>query len=366
MQLFIAISLFLVFTLLIGGAILFLLAIADMLGRKDRRRKSVLERYARNPVISPKPEHGWEAGGTFNPGAITDKNGRVHILYRATGEDGVSRVGYASSADGIHFEDRLPYPVFAMQSPRRNIPAELSRLDFVLYPSGGSWGGVEDPRLVKIDGWIYVTFNAFDGWDSIRMGVISIDERNFFEKKWKWSKPFFISPPKEINKNWVLFPEKINGQFAVLHSISPTVQIDYFDRLEDLADGKRQIKSRFGQKGERRGWDSWRRGVGPPPIKTKKGWLVLYHAIEERDPSRYKLGAMLLDLKNPMKVLGNAPLPLLAPEFWYENDWKPGVVYACGAVVKGETLFVYYGGGDKYVCVASAPLKKILSLLRPV
>ncbi len=343
---------------------LFSFVVIRQISKKREKFKSfLLERRPENPVLPPNPKHSWESRGAFNPGAIQDDNGIIHLLYRAVGSDGVSRFGYASSMDGIHFKRELTYPVFAMHNPRSTTPLPLRRHDFALYPSGGSWGGSEDPRMVRIGGRIYVTFNAFDGWDFIRIGVISIDEKDFWSKRWRWSQPLFISPEQEIHKNWVLFPEKIGGKFAILHSVSPKVQVDYVDRLEDLAAGKRVIKSHFGQAKARKGWDSFRRGVGPPPLKTAKGWLVLYHAIDKKDAHRYKLGALLLDLHNPRKVIAQSPAPLLVPDMWYENDWKPGIVYACGAVIKDSTLFVYYGGGDKYICVAAAPLQKILSKL---
>ena len=321
----------------------------------------LLARHPNNPILSPNSKHAWEAGGRFNPAAIKDDAGNVHLLYRAAGSDGISRIGY-TSGNGINFKDELPYPVFVMES-HRDIPTSLQRHDLVLYPSGGSWGGSEDPRMVRLDGRIYVTFNAFDGWDFIRIAAISIDEADFWEKRWRWSRPLFISPEKEIHKNWVLFPEKIGGKFAILHSISPEIQVDYVDRLEDLAQGRSVIKSRFGYHAPRRGWDSFRRGVGPPPLRTPQGWLVFYHAIDKKDAHRYKLGALLLDLDNPRKVIAQSPEPLLVPDTWYENDWKPGIVYACGSIIKDDTLFVYYGGGDKDVCVASAPLQKILKSL---
>jgi predicted GH43/DUF377 family glycosyl hydrolase len=84
------------------------------------------------------------------------------------------------------------------------------------------------------------------------------------------------------------------------------------------------------------------------------------------DPAQgpgYKVGAMLLDLDDPTKVLHRSDAPVLEPTEWYENDWKPGVVYASGAVIKDGTLFVYYGGGDKTVNVATAPLEPFLKKL---
>src|SRR3989338_5768696 len=347
-------------------ALLFFFVLVRFLWRRSAGGRSafLLGRHRENPVLCPNSENVWESCGRFNPAAIQDGAGNTHLLYRAAGSDGVSRIGYASAKDGVHFDDALSYPVFVMPSPRcATIPTSLQRHDLILYPSGGSWGGCEDPRMVRLGGLVYVTFNAFDGWDFIRIGSVSIDENDFWGKRWRWSRPIFISPEKEIHKNWVLFPEKIGGKFAILHSVSPEIQVDYVDHLEDLASGRHVIESHFTHEKPRREWDSFRRGVGPPPLKTEKGWLVLYHAIDKKDSHRYKLGALLLDPDNPRKVIAEAPEPLLVPDMWYENDWEPGIIYACGAVIKDDTLFVYYGGGDKHVCVATAPLRKILNML---
>jgi predicted GH43/DUF377 family glycosyl hydrolase len=321
-----------------------------------------LVRHKKNPIISPHAVNKWESEAIFNPATLMDDNGHVHLIYRAIGFDGVSRLGYGFSEDGIHFNGRLDVPIFALGDPR-NSDKVVKIYDPILYPSGGSWGGCEDPRAVRINGKIYITFNAFDGWDFIRIATVSINEKDFFDGKWKWSKPILISPPNQINKNWVLFPEKIKGKFAILHSISPKVQVDFVDKLDDLENGKKAIKSQFKQDPTKKGWDTWVRGVGPPPLKTDKGWLVLYHAMDHRDPNKYKLGALLLDLKDPQKVISRSKEPILEPEMWYENDWKPGVIYSCGALIKDDTLFVYYGGGDKHVCVATASMKNIFDKL---
>lgn len=353
--------------IVIAGAILY----TWLSWKKHKQPKIVkhvtLEKHQQNPIISPKSHREWEIAGTFNPAAVVDDEGRTHILYRAIGADGISRLGYASSEDGTNFDTQSDYPVFSMKNPRTtSVPKAkiIQRYDPVMYSSGGSWGGCEDPRMVKIGNRIYVTFNAFDGWDYIRIAVISLDEKKFKKGHWDWSEPFMISPTGQVNKNWVLFPEKINGKFAILHSVSPEVQIDYADFLEEFADGKRSIKSRFGQKTPRETWDTWVRGAGPPPVKTDKGWLVLYHAMDKNDPHiGYKLGALLLDINDPKKVIARSPAPILTPEQWYENDWKAGVVYACGAVVKGGMLSVYYGGGDKHTCVAQTELAPLLNWL---
>jgi hypothetical protein len=111
-------------------------------------------------------------------------------------------------------------------------------------------------------------------------------------------------------------------------------------------------------------WDSRKVAAGPPPIKTKDGWLFIYHAIDEKDGLRYKIGAMLLDIKEPTRVLARTTRPILEPEAEYENEGlKYGVVYPCGAVVLNDTLFVYYGGADMVVCVATAKMNEFLSQL---
>ncbi len=358
--------------IIIFGIVLVVFAAAIALSRVPkiiREWKKHLKRHTLNPIFSPPPYSDWEAVGTFNPAAVRDDNGNIHIIYRAVGSDGVSRFGYGRSEDGYTFTEKSPYPVFAMSNPRtgtEDLPAGRQEFDPVMYPSGGSWGGAEDPRLVRIDGRIYLTFSAFDGWDFIRIAVSHIDEEDFFNRRWKWSKPLLISPPGQIHKNWVLFPEKINGKFAVLHSINPEVRIDYVNRFEDLSYGFQKIQSEYQNKiksGEVKRWETWVRGIGPPPVKTDKGWLVLYHAIEKSEPHAYKLGALLLDLKDPRKVIARSPEPLLFPSEWYENDWKPGIIYACGAVIQGDNLLVYYGGGDKHVCVSEMPLSDLYDLL---
>ena len=348
---------------------LFLILAPFVRSKKEREElvSKIHERLRRsitNPLLEPLAHNAWESEAVFNPAALLH-DGRIHLLYRAIGADGVSRLGYASSADGITFNERLPYPVFQIKSPKqqKKLTQRRKTFDPHTYSSGGSWGGCEDPRMVAIDEHVYLTFNAFDGWDYIRVAAVSLPLADFGRKYWNWSRPLMLSPEGEVQKSWMLFPEKIDGKYAVLHSVTPHVQVDYVDRLEDLDAGSVRINSIF-KKERRREWDTWLRGPGSPPIKTDAGWLVLYHAITDQEPDRYKLGAMLLDLEDPSKVLVRSSAPLLAPDMHYENHSKPGVVYTCGAVVKDENLFVYYGGGDRHVCVAHAPLQKLLDDLQ--
>ncbi len=325
-----------------------------------------LSKHPRNPVMSP-GRTPWEAEAVLNPAAVF-LGGRTHLIYRAVGSDGVSRLGYASSPDGITFDDRLPYPVFAAPNPNAKFGGPR-RYSPVLYPSGGSWGGCEDPRMVAVEGRVYITFNAFDNW-SLRIGCISISEADFLAKKWRWSPSHFLSQPDGRDKNWMIFPEKINGKFAILHSIigndCDRVRIEYADDIDSYRPEKHKFYSPDPQRIPHMhcAWHDRVRSAGPPPIKTAHGWLVFYHATQaDEGNSRYKLGAMLLDLDDPTLVLYRASYPVVEPDERYENDGKPGIVYACGAVVRDGVLYIYYGGGDKVVCVATTMLESFVNSL---
>jgi len=344
--------------------------------KKTKRKAKIkvrplnLKRSKLNPIINPKSDSYWESEAVFNPGAVVSSD-RVHLFYRALGPDGISRVGYASSKDGIHFDKRHPHPVYMPETDQEfathhpyTSPARLA-YDRGLYMSGGGWGGCEDPRAVKLGGRLYLTFNIFNGWGSIRVGVTSISEDDLEQGRWNWRRMLFLSPPNQIHKNWMLFPEKMDNKFAILHSVSPDVKVDYLGTLEELHSGRKVITSSRSEDKTypHYTWESWIRGAGAPPIKTKYGWLVFYHAMDKSDPNRYKLGTMLLDLNNPQKVLYRSKYPILEPDEWYENDWKPGIIYASGAVVKGDTLFIYYGGGDKHIGVAYTKLDDFIDKL---
>jgi beta-1,2-mannobiose phosphorylase / 1,2-beta-oligomannan phosphorylase len=327
--------------------------------------KVELDRAPQNPVLSPIAGHRWESQAVFNPAAVYE-GGRVHLFYRALGHDGISRVGYASSADGVRFDERLPYPVFEQSpamSPKKSKKLSYKTLTYNtdLYASGGGWGGTEDPRAVVIDGHLYMSYSIFEGWQSMRLAVTSLPLPDMVSKIWKWAPQIYMSPVNQTNKNWVLFPEKINGKFAILHALTPKIYIEYLDALEDLHENPIQSNNhRTGRKGE---WDEFVRGASAPPVKTPEGWLLLYHGTKPGEAVGYKVGAMLLDLKDPTKVLYRTSAPILEPTEWYENDWKPGVVYASGAVVMNGNLMVYYGGGDKYIASAKINLKDFLHKL---
>lgn len=324
---------------------------------RGRRKVLPLARVHHNPVLKP-TEHSWESRATFNPAAVRHGN-KVHILYRAVGEDDRSVLGYAGSDDGYTIE-RLKRPAYAIGS--YPVPRDVIKIPHT--SGGGTSGGCEDPRMTIVGDKVYVIYTAFDGWGSLRMAMTSIRLEDFIHKRWYWKQPVLISPPGEIHKNWALFPERINGKYALLHSLSPEIQIAYFDNLDEL-NGAQFVRSTYRAGAPRKGaWDSWVRGIGPPPIMTKYGWLILYHAMDFRDPNRYKLGAMIVDADDPTKILYRSQEPVLEPDAPYENEgFKSGVVYSCGAVVKNGQLIVYYGGADTVGCIATAPLNAFLDTL---
>ena len=323
--------------------------------------RATLSRAKENPLLVPSPEEPWKNAAVFNPAAVL-VDGKIRLFYRALGTDGVSRIGYAESDDGIHFQESAE-PAFSLRTPDPAFknPFTAPRYDRDRYASGGGWGGSEDPRAVVIDGTLYLTFGVFEGWESMRIALISLSVENLKEKKWHWAEHAFISPQHETHKNWVMFPEKIHGKFAILHALTPKVLIDYADSPDEWR--THPIRSNNHRTGRKGTWDAFVRGAAAPPIKTKYGWLLLYHGMDPAAGPGYKVGAMLLDLDDPTKILHRSDAPVLEPKEWYENDWKPGVVYASGAVVKDGTLFVYYGGGDKTVSLATAPLDAFLKNL---
>jgi predicted GH43/DUF377 family glycosyl hydrolase len=320
-----------------------------------KKEPSQLKKHPANPILKPNPSNDWEYDATFNPAALLLEN-KVHLLYRAIGANGLSVFGYASSNDGFKIEERMETPAFsAMKMPKK---MKDGMKPYLSYASGGSWIGCEDPRITLIGNRIYMTYISFDGYTPPGVALTSISVKDFLKKNWKWKKPVLISRRGEIQKNWVLFPEKINGKYAILHSITPQISVEYID---DLHGKGLEIRSDKKPGKDEHRWDNMVRGAGAPPIRTDYGWLVLYHAMDKRDPDRYKVGAMILDYNDPTKILHRATHPILEPNEAYENHGaKAGVVYVCGAVIKGETLFVYYGGADSVVCVATADINDFL------
>lgn len=334
---------------------------------KEKRTTLNMIKLCCNPVITPKGENTWENRATFNPSAML-MDGKVHIIYRAVGENDISMIGYAQSDDGFRIIYRHGEPIYRPSQEFEVNTASWATFYDGKYTSGGSYGGCEDARLIQFDNKVVMTYVAYDGANPPRIALTAIDVDDFLKCNWNWQKPVLISPPGVVDKNAVLFPEKVKGKYVMMHRIYPHILIDYLDNLD--FDGKTKwLKEQGDDRISPRAnfWDSRKVGAGAPPIKTKYGWLLIYHSVGEQDSSRYKIGAMILDLENPAKVLFRTPYPIISPEENYENEGaKWGVVYPCGAVIIEGTLIVYYGGADSVVCIASANLEDFLQELMKV
>lgn len=324
-------------------------------------RKSIfsflIKKAQKNPIISPRPDVAWESRATFNTAAIYE-GGKVHFLYRALGDTDLSVLGYATSTDGINIDERSAMPAYIPREPFET-PGNFAFSSLAEhFVSGGGYGGVEDPRITRVEDKIYLTYVAFDGATPPRAASSRIDVDDFLKNKWdKWETPKLISAPGMVNKSAVIMPEKINGKYVVMHRVYPNILIDYLDDLEfdSYLQGHHFIPPR------KRFWDSKKVGAGAPPMRTKDGWLLIYQSVGYQDPGRYKIGAMMLDINNPSKVLYRTHTPIIAPDEEYENNgFKAGVVYPCGSVIMNNNLNIYYGGADSVVCAASADLDKFL------
>ncbi len=320
------------------------------------------EKSPTNPLISPIPEHRWERLQTFNP-AVVEIEGTVYFFYRAIGEGDFSKIGYASSKDGLTIDERLPYPIYTYypQSSRMTFGDRRRRLDY--SSGGGTWGGCEDPRVTLIEDRIYMIFVAFNGWDDLRLAMTSISVEDFLAKRFIWSPIQFLSDKQVIDKSGVLFPEKVKGKYVFFHRVFPNILIDYEDSL-DFSDG-RVLAGKYCIKIRDDIWDSRKIGAGAPPIRIDEGWLLVYYATDDRDDTQYKIGVMVLDYQNPCKVLYRTDAPAIRPTEWYENEGhKHGIVYPCGAVIKDGKLMVYYGGADSHVNVAYQDMKTLMYQLK--
>lgn len=345
----------------IKGDAVYAISLGNLKGILEQTEQSPspkLYKHPHNPIITPVLKHVWEASATFNAAAL-EEGGKVHFVYRAMGPQNTSVLGYASSSDGVHIDERLPDPIYYPTEP---FEVPVTSTPAINYMSGGGYGGCEDPRLTKIDDTIYMTYVAYNGRDAPKVALTSIKLDHFLNKNWLWARPKIISSPYVVNKNCVIFPEKINGKYVIMHRVFPDILIDYVDTLDfenSYLTGQYQIAPRQDS------WDSRKLGAGAPPVKTDEGWLLIYQAVDDKDPGRYKIGAMLLDLNDPTKVLYRPHTPILEPSEWYENEgFKGGITYPCGAVVKDGVLYVYYGGADTVICVATAPLTQFLETLK--
>jgi len=308
-----------------------------------------LKRYEGNPILNPIKNHWWESRYVLNNAAFRLKD-KIYLLYRAYGNDKVSRIGMAVT-DGYRIIERLNYPIFVPEQDEEK-------------------QGCEDPRVVIIDDEIFMLYTAYDGIVA-QIAAASISVEDFLNRNFdRWQRRGYVFPGL-WDKDAILFPEKIEGKYVIYHRIEPSIWVAYADDLVFPwhREGHKIIM------GPRSGkmWDSQKIGAGAQPIKTKRGWLLIYHGVDRN--MVYRLGTILVDLKDPGKVLYRSPNPILSPETKDEvgergKSWVPNVVFTCGAVPvedkeildDDDEILVYYGAADTNICLATGKVRDLIGL----
>ena len=300
-------------------------------------------RLAPDPVISPRGD-GFESAGTFNP-AVIKKDGEFVMLYRAQDRKGTSSLGYATSRDGVHFERRSE-PVMVSEAP---------------YEKGG---GVEDPRLVKFGRTFYLTYTGYNNADGVGADkkdaqlclVTSTDLIHWqrqgiifpaYKGKWnvKWTKSGAIVPKKINGKYWMYFLGDARDRDTQMGVAYSEDLLHWTEALDHPV-----LSSRAGS------FDSHVVEPGPPPILTHDGILLIYNGADDND--LYSTGWVLFDKHDPTKVLARANEPTFSPQLdWEKVGQVPNVVFVEGMVRDGKRWLFYYGGADKHVGVATAPVR---------
>jgi predicted GH43/DUF377 family glycosyl hydrolase len=314
----------------------------------QQKRNSFGTRAEGNPILAPIAEHAWESRAVFNAAAV-DHSGSVHLLYRAMGADSTSVMGYARLEDGIHVTERMNEPAYI---PREAFEHKGGA------PDGNS--GCEDPRLTLLDDTLTLCYTAYDGRESVRGALSTIAIKDFVEKKFKnWSTPQLVTPEGIADKDVCIFPERIDGKIMVMHRLDPNICVELFDSISDI----HTIDRAYDLMGPRPGmWDGHKIGAGAAPIRVPEGWLFIYHGIAP-DKKTYRLGAALLD-PNAESVLARMVAPILEPiEDWEKHGQIGDVVFTCGIVRRDDTLFVYYGGADSKLGVATFSVQNLMSRL---
>ncbi|HEY7227007.1 MAG TPA: hypothetical protein VH481_02660 [Nitrososphaeraceae archaeon] len=306
-----------------------------------------LERSKLNPILVPDESNWWESKAVFNCSVLYDGK-IIHMLYRAIGEyeNYVSRIGYASSSDGLSF---------------------IRKKKAVIYPEADYESyGMEDPRLITIEDETYVTYVVLSNYvknnPSISTALAKTEDFSHYERLG------IITVPGSEDKDVVLFPKINKGAlgYMMLHRPStwvgpqyntekPSIWISEGDSITNYSKHSLLVKPE-------QSWEELKIGAGVPPIRTKNGWLVIYHGVDSDHV--YSAGAFLLDINEPCRILGRTKAPLLIPEEDYEikGDVK-NVVFPTGACILDNKLFVYYGAADKVCCLATADLQDILDYL---
>jgi len=296
----------------------------------------LVRRNPDNPLITA-ADMPYQANAVFNAGAALVDD-EVVLLLRVESCSGRSHLIVARSRDGVtnwRIEDR------ALLHPAQGFEHEVN--------------GVEDCRITwmeELDTWAL----AYVAYASEGPGVALATTKDFRTVE----RVGMVLPPD--NKNAALFPRRFGGLYAMLHrpSTSRSIWVSYSPDLVYWGRPELLLPVRGGP-----WWDGVRVGAGPPPIETEHGWLLIYHGVKEVVGGPiYRLGAAVLHREQPTRVLGRARRWLLTPQEPYERFGDaPNVVFACGAVVRGDELWVYYGGADCSICLATIHIPGVLDLV---
>ena len=292
-------------------------------------------RASETPILSPRGA-SWESAGTFNP-AVIIHNGKFVMLYRAQDAAGTSRLGYAESTDGIHFS-------------RRAGPVLSPEVDYEKD------GGVEDPRLQKIGDTYYLTYTGYNKKDAQLCLATSRDLIH-------WERKGVLLPAYQGNwnvgwtKSGAIVAEKIDCLFWMYWLGTAADKTDQMGLSfsEDLIHWTEATKTPVLSKRAGK-FDSRVVEPGPPPILTREGIVLIYNGAD--DHLVYRTGVAVFDRKDPRKLLYRSEEPIFAPEKeWEKTGQVPNVVFVEGLAQYGDKFFFYYGGADKYVGVADAPVR---------
>jgi predicted GH43/DUF377 family glycosyl hydrolase len=216
--------------------------------------------------------------------------------------------------------------------------------------------GIEDCRVTFLENKYYLTFTAVSD-NGVGVGLKTTTDWENFESYG------MMLPPH--NKDCAVFSEKINGMYYTFHRPSSVEIGGNYIWLAQSPDGIHWGNHKCIIKTRENLWDSARVGAGAAPVKTDKGWLEIYHGANHQN--QYCLGAFLTDIKDPSKIIARTEEPVMIPSADYEvSGFFGNVVFTNGHIVHpdGDTLTIYYGASDEFVCAAQFSIKEICSLLK--
>lgn len=286
----------------------------------------ILWRYDANPLIGRRPLP--RVTGIYNSAVVPWYGGFIGV-FRTEGMDRIPHLHVGRSRDGLHF-DFDPQPIDFLCEDE-----EVRRMEYAY-----------DPRVTEIDGTYYITW--CNGYHGPTIGLARTQDFETFEQLENAFLPY--------NRNGVLFPKKINGKFLMLSRPSDTGHTPFGDiftsESPDLVHWGRH-RHVIGRGGP--WWQGVKIGAGPSPIETSEGWLLFYHGVSSTcNGLTYAIGAMLLDIHEPWKVIACAREALLCPEAPYElSGFVPGVCFPVGLLCDADTgrIAIYYGAADTFTAL---------------